>query len=800
MKISTICRGSGKIFIKAIFDKPWKSLSLGISCGNDLSFPGLILPFNGSDTECVAVAPQMLLDQKLTFTSFDATGNIIEVHEETLSANTTKWKSRFNYKLHGADCQAIRDYDVNQFETRLIMPLLEVIPDGDFLILRFLVRMPWRDDTSLKVSVFDDGAAPIPTKMITLGDRKVFDKYSKTECHREMQVSFRVPNRPCGYLFVLQDKNNPEFKSFEFLEAEIRDANMEEFYSTPRINAQGDPDYDELFQKTRAKATDIAEQQRATFEQTPTFSIVVPLFKTPLDLYDQMSASVLAQSYPHWELILVNASPEDAQLAARVEATAASDARVKVITLEENLGISGNTNLGIKQATGDFICFFDHDDLLEPDALFEYALAVNKYDDIDLMYCDEDKLDEKGIYTQPYFKPDFSIDLLRSGNYIVHLLCIRTSLLKQLEPSAKRHDGAQDHDLTLKAAEKARRVHHVAKVLYHWRMSATSTAGNASDKSYATDAGIVAVQEHLDRLGINATVSAGDRPFTYRVKYAVPESHPKVSIIIPSKDYTNVLDTCIQSIVEKSTYDNYEIIVIENNSTESETFTYYEKIQQDHPCVRVEYWPAEFNFSKLMNFGAQKATGEYLLLLNNDTEVITPDWIEEMLGICARPEVGAVGARLYYPDDVVQHAGVLLSGKCAGHVDVGIARHTLGYFALSSTTRNVSAVTAACLMTRKADFEAVGGFTEELTVAYNDVDYCLKLREQGKLIVLSAQTELYHYESLSRGYEEGTAKQIRFLKEQAYMHSRWAEYFVLGDPYMNKNLNQDEPVCWFYHL
>lgn len=543
------------------------------------------------------------------------------------------------------------------------------------------------------------------------------------------------------------------------------------------------------------------KQRKIAFTSAPKFSIIVPLYNTPIPFFNDMAESVKGQSYANWELILVDASPDNQELKARVEHEVARDNRIKSITLAENKGISENTNAGVAAASGDFVSFFDHDDILEPDLLFSYAEAIENNDNVDLLYCDEDKLMPDGKLAQPFFKPDFNIDLLRNNNYICHMLTIRKSLLDTLEPNTKEFDGAQDHNMTLRAVEKARNVHHVAKVLYHWRLSETSTAANADSKPYATIAGIKAVQNHLDRLGLNAKVEQARRPFTYKVTYAAPDSHPLVSIIIPTKDYANILDNCITSIVEKSTYDNYELVIIENNSTENATFEYYDKLQAKYPdIVRLVTWEHEFNFSKLMNFGVARAKGNYLLLLNNDTEVITPNWIETMLGICAREDVGAVGAKLYYPDNTIQHAGLCVTGGVAGHLCQSMPKDNWGYFALNDAQQDFSAVTAACIMTKRSEYEKVGGFTEELQVAFNDVDFCLKLREINDLIVYTPEVELYHYESISRGVENNTDKQIRFHKEVAYMNYRWANYYVEGDPYMNPNFTVGEPGNRYYHL
>ena len=533
----------------------------------------------------------------------------------------------------------------------------------------------------------------------------------------------------------------------------------------------------------------------------PRFSVVVPLFDTPIPFFEEMVSSVVGQSYANWELVLVNASPENAELTAHVDGARERDARVKVVTLESNLGISENTNAGLDAASGDYVCFFDHDDVLERDILFEYAQAVNEAPQTDLLYCDEDKLLPDGTLSQPFFKPDFNLDLLRNNNYICHMLTIRRELLERLPRNTHEYDGAQDHNLTLRAVEQTSAIRHVPRVLYHWRVSETSTAANADSKSYASEAGIRAVHEHLDRMGLAADVSLSRRPLTYRVIYDVPKPHPLVSIVIPTKDHVDVLDRCLRSILERSTYDNYEIVLVENNSSDPATFSYYEEMRERHPeVVRVVTWDAEFNFSKLMNYGRRSARGEYLLLLNNDTEVITPNWIEVLLGLCSREDVGAVGVKLYYPDGTIQHAGVAIVGGVASHLSRNLPRSNWGYFALSDAQQDLSAVTAACVMVSCEDFDSVDGFTEELAVAFNDIDFCLKLRERDKLIVYTPEVELYHYESISRGPENSDEKRIRFHRESSYMNYRWASYYVKGDPYYNVNFSRIYPRSCYYHL
>lgn len=806
VKEAGTCRGSGKIFTKIILPSLLETSTVIVSADADNGYdvPCSLYELDAkkdTDRAFVVVVPMLdVLSCRITLTEMlkDTTiGDSASFHINFVSA---KWESRLNYKLNQQLCREIRDYDkVGIYDTATI-DFLDCIEDGSEAILRIAVHEPYRDDNSISIKCLDSSLKTIPISLIAFGSARETIPFSANKYRREYQYSLRVPNKIRRLVFTIEDANHSSFDSFEVLDGPMF-ADLRLQTANIMRSAQEDAAYRDWFKTHKVDVAALSKQDHIRFSYEPKFSIVVPLYKTPLSFFRNMADSVIEQSYHNWELILVNASPEDGELSELVSQYSRKEPRIHVVSLSENLGISENTNQGIEVATGDFVSFFDHDDLIEPDILFEYVSAINKRADTDLIYCDEDKLMPNGLLAQPFFKPDFNLDLLRGNNYICHMLTIRKSLLDQLEPNTAEYDGAQDHNLTLRAVEKARYVNHVPMPLYHWRMSATSTAADASSKSYATSAGIRAVREHLDRLGIPATVAQSRRPFTYKVIYDVPKDHPLVSIIIPSKDHAEVLDTCIQSILTKSTYDNYEIVIIENNSTDSKTFEYYDTLVREHSnTVRVEHWEHEFNFSKLMNFGAEKAKGDYLLLLNNDTEVITPNWLEIMLGLCARKDVGAVGVRLLYPDNTIQHAGVCIGGDCAGHLSKNLPCDRWGYFAMQDSQQDLSAVTAACLMTKRSSFEAVGGFTEELAVAFNDIDYCLKVRASDELVVYTPEVELYHYESLSRGSENSDAKRMRFHREIAYMNYHWAEYYVKGDPYFNPNFTQSEPAMFNYHL
>ena len=592
-----------------------------------------------------------------------------------------------------------------------------------------------------------------------------------------------------------------------------------------RLKEKSEPEevvYSEWFEKHRISEAVLKEQraQVRRMKDKPLVSILVPTYKTPEAFLRQMVESVQKQSYDNWELCIADATPlgdgnqsngKDTQMdlilsnqttSVRLVLEEFKDVRIKYQHLEENAGIAQNTNCALDMATGDYIGLLDHDDLLEPDALYEVVQAV--IDGADMVYTDEDKvLEDLSEYYAPHFKPDFSVDLLRSNNYITHFTVAKKTLVDEIVLEAgsafrAEFDGAQDYDFILRCSEKAEEIVHIPKVLYHWRMHEGSTAANQESKTYAFDAGARAVQAHLDRVGVKGKVETTENLGFYRVKYAL-KGTPLVSIIIPNKDNTDSLDLCLKSIA-KSTYQNYEVIIVENNSTEEITFQYYEglKHRDDVPQnLQVVTWESGgvFNYSAINNYGAGFAKGEYLLLLNNDIEILTSDWLEEMLSTCQREEVGIVGARLFYPDDTIQHAGIVvgIGGHARGiasNMFVGLRKVKDGYLHKSAIQLNYSAVTAACLMVKRAAFDAVNGLTETLAVAFNDVDFCLKVREKGYLVCYNPYVVAYHYESKSRGEEDSPEKQKRFHGEIDYMREHWNVILRKGDPYYNINLSR----------
>lgn len=646
---------------------------------------------------------------------------------------------------------------------------------------------------------------------------------------------------------------------------------------------QEDYDYNEWYKKVKVTEEELERERKAVFGIRPKFSIVIPVYETPEKFLRKMLNSIAAQTYGDFEVCVADATPYDkytekdasGKLPKEVlKEFSDRDPRFCFTVLEKNLGISDNTNAAINQATGDFIVFADHDDELEPNALYECAKAVNEHPDAVMLYSDEDKIDfEDTYYFEPHFKSDFNPDLLRSVNYVCHLLVLKRELLDAIAETdehgnkvyeRKAYDGAQDHDLILRATEKACQMEriktkgdnsnlsdedkkllkegrfvssnicHIQKSLYHWRSHQASTAQHPEAKLYAFDAGARAVYDHCKRLGL--PVKKVEKGITYGFYHTVYENQqPLISVIIPNKDHTADLDKAIRSLAG-SNYKNLEFIVVENNSDQEETWKYYAEIQKqypaqgyteqtaeeikasgqtelpkedtqksaglsygagnastsirlDHPTVKVVKWKGPFNYSAINNFGVKFSRGEYILFLNNDIELIEPDSIDEMIGYVQREDVGICGARLLYPDEDIQHAGVIMGmGGIAGAAFVRTHDAELSYMHRAKCVQDYSCVTAACLLTKRKLFDEVGGYTEELAVAFNDVDFCMKIRALGKLVVYNPYAKFYHYESKSRGMEDTPEKVQRFNSEIVKFAKRWPECLRYGDPYYNPAL------------
>lgn len=526
----------------------------------------------------------------------------------------------------------------------------------------------------------------------------------------------------------------------------------------------------------------------------PMISIIMPVYDTPEIYLRECIDSVIAQSYPHWELCIADDKSPNELVRKILSEYEQKDNRIHVVYRQENGHISRASNSALAIATGDFVALLDHDDVLTKHALYFMALAINETPDVQILYSDEDKIDESGVRSNPHFKSDWNPDLFYSQNYVSHLGIYRRDLLNHIGGFRTEVEGSQDQDLLLRCLPHVQEKHiiHVPRVLYHWRMLEGSTALASDEKSYTTKAGIKALNDYFKDNGPQGiTIEAGLVANTYRVRWPIPDPAPLVSLLIPTRDKKTITETAVNSIIEKTTYQNYEILILDNGSIEPETLQWFEAIQQKDLRVKVIRYDHPFNYSAINNFGVTCAQGSMIGLINNDIEVISPDWLSEMVSHASRQDIGCVGAKLYYSNDTLQHGGVILGiGGVANHSHKHTNRKSPGYFARLIVPQNLSAVTAACLLVRREVYEQVGGLDEEnLKVAFNDVDFCLKVRDAGYRNLWTPYAELYHHESISRGSEDTPEKKKRFLKENEFMQKKWRK-ILTEDPYYNKNLTK----------
>lgn len=522
----------------------------------------------------------------------------------------------------------------------------------------------------------------------------------------------------------------------------------------------------------------------------PLISVILPVYNPPENYLKAAIDSVRDQVYPYWELCIADDASTDENVITILQEYAEIDEKIKVVFRKENGHISAASNSALELATGEFVAFLDHDDLLTPDALYQVALMLNRHPDADMIYSDEDKIDAHNQFRDPFFKPDWCPDSFLSRMYTCHLGTYRRSLIQEIGGFRIGYEGSQDYDLVLRLTEKTNKIFHIPKILYHWRIHPTSTASNLNNKTYATEAARQALSEALERRsepGIVTPTQGGHWIVRYHIR-----DYSKVTVIIPTRNLGKILNKCLTSIFEKTTYPNYEILLIDNGSNEKETLDIISKWKAKEPDrFRCLVYDIPFNFSKINNYAVSQSEGKYLLFLNNDTEVLTPDWMTAMVEQAQRPSIGAVGALLLYPDNTIQHAGVIVGlGGVAGHSHKYFPAGVPGYFYQLQTVNNYTAVTGACLMCRREVCEEVGGWEEELQIAFNDVDFCLKLVEKGYRNIYLPHVVLYHYESKSRGKEDTPEKKARFAKEITYMQQKW-KHIIERDPCYNPNLTLD---------
>ena len=820
IKRLALCRSQGRLFVLLRFVgedvagiiECEGSRAFAHATTNGASVPSLALP--GAHGRVLAICPSVadyerelavlvlpFLDGSSIDIDFASSGQ--KLGSIRLDSRMAKLESKINYKAKPVLCALIRDAQRGERCGRYEIDAVRYLPADSGAVWRYEVTWSGDSQCTPQLEILDTHMNVIDAT-VHMFESQVDVPQQNGCCVNKTYLSVEMPEDIRDFVAIATDPAGQIQGGFCAMDGRLYNGMVDDSWNRMKDARADDAAYRRWFEQHRAKPGDLACQcaAAAAFAYRPLVSIVVPCYKTDRVYLRELLDSVLAQNYDNWELLLMDASPEWDAVANL--AAAAHDERVRRIELPGNGGIVVNTNVGIQQAMGDYIAFLDHDDILEPDALLHYVAALNKTakdERPQVLFCDEDMFQKTGEWGQPVFKTRLNVDLLYSHNCVTHFLMVEKALIDRIGMSPEDVAGAQDYDLTLRCLAAGARFEHVAHVLYHWRVHPGSTAdGSADSKPYAIEAGRLALQRHFDSLGVHGTVEESETPFVYRMRYSLPEPAPLVSIVIPTKDHVETLDACVMSIARKATYANYEIVLVENNSEDPETFAYYETLparvaaaSDGKGAARVEWWPGEFNYSQIINFGVEHAKGDYLLLLNNDTEVISPGFIEEMMGYLQRPDAGVVGAKLYFADHLVQHAGILVGVRGAlAHANQDFSAKRVGYLARAVRPGNFSAVTGACQMVRRDVFEQVGGYNEEFAVGFNDADFCLRVWEAGYRTIFTPYAELYHYEFTSRGREEANEeKLLRWKREQALFMQRWPEFFLNGDPWLGPNLSDE---------
>lgn len=680
---------------------------------------------------------------------------------------------------------------------------------------KFTVKGWVADVDSADFTIVDSSGKELDLDITLYKRRDVIAAYKETSIHKEcgfiidfgnasksdISLILNAGSKKARYAFNLdkvrkgmyEKKDNQILKGIKYLKRHGLKWTLKKTLNVLQGNRFIGVDYENWLKKHLPDSAALEMQRNTTFDNMPKFSIAVPLYKTPKDFLIELIESVIDQSYSNWELCMCDGSGSDSGLEELLRDYSRKDDRIKYVVSQKQLGISDNTNMALTIATGDFVVLVDHDDLLTEDALYECARAINEDGEVDVIYSDEDKISMDGkTYFAPHFKPDFNIDLLRSMNYITHLFVARKSIMEDVGLFRNEYDGSQDYDIILRCVEVAKKVKHIPRILYHWRSHKDSVAENPESKLYAYESARTAIMDHYRRTGVNASVEYGQSYGLYKTFYALPDQK-LVSVIIPTKDRIKDIKRCIGSIEWKSIYDNYEIIIADNGSKDEKTFMFYRELQEKFPKVKVVSYDGKPNRSSLLNFGASHAKGEYLLFMNDDISIITDEFFEEMLGYAMRNDVGAVGAKLYYEDDIVNHAGVILGiDGLVGNAFIGQSRYDLGYFARAIVPANYSAVSGACFMTSRELFESVGGFSQVSPNMLYDIDYCLRLNSFGKLVVFNPFAEAYTYNTKSRDIVHVSERNEAYLEEIKNFKDRWHGIFESGDPYYNSNLTLDK--------
>lgn len=792
-------RGTGMVFIRVEavgFEEP-VTLSAENTTVEGRKLPVEFYPIERFGDYVVAF-PVFGLPQRIVIRAHDKDGCVVAEAQKIVNPQVAKLHSQINTAIKNPVALYIRNSNRRTRAQSTVVHVTDVIQGThkESIIhgrVSIFSTSPAALKATVALKVLDLHAQSAALSDVTvLSDELMENEEFPGAYSRTIQYSVPVSEKCRSVVLWATSTDSSISDGVLSLEAHVMDAYRSSWHART-LSADRDGRYEEWFlEHHRSSVRDFELQRMRDFKIKPSYSIIVPLYKTPINYFHEMVDSVLNQTYGNFELILVNASPEDKRLAAAVDEVCARDSRIKVKNLAANEGITLNTNEGIKMASGDFVAFFDHDDVIEPDLLYWYTVGINDYPETDLLYCDEDKLEEDH-YVAPHFKPDWNPDLLTGCNYVTHMLTVRKAILDTLELPGKEFDGAQDYNMTFRVSEKARNIYHSRRILYHWRIHPGSTAASSKAKPYTVEAGIRSLQGHLDRMGISGRAKSANLANYYRIDYELREN-PLISIVIPNKDAVDLLERCIDSIVEKSTYANFEILVVENNSTDSATFAFYDKLEKSGRArvINVDT-QGKFNFSKVVNEGFTSAKGDYLLMLNNDTEVISPDWLQALAGPLSREDVGAVGAKLLFPDKTIQHAGVTINRFDPIHIGESLPEDSTDYFNYLNMPQDLSAVTGACLMTTREVFDSVGGLDESYAADFNDIDFCLKVGGRGLRIVYTPFALLTHYESASRDVSESPKRRLLQAVENGRLMQAWPSYWAIGDPCLSPNFMPGSP-------
>lgn len=773
------CRGDGKLYLLYVVrgEKPVRVIARSIS-GHELPSRLVVL----DDSKVVVVLADFAITQTISFV--DGAGNVISSNR--ISAKAIALQSKANGVLRKDLCAQIRNIDRSGLHARSSVSLDRIVPCSDGVILRGIVANS-DSFTFDKVVAFDEHGAKLGESC------PLFDGVASARM-AATPFSVHVPALGKGLCLAAIDDSGHQSGVFVNYKRDEVDR-FEEESRALYLDASGDQRYQLWLSRNRLTELGAAAQRAEEIDGGPSFSIIVPLYKTTLDFFVDMADSVLSQTYPNWELVLVNSTPEDEGLHDLVLDYASKDARIRYIDLEGNLGITGNTNKGIEIAKGDYLCFFDHDDVLEPDILFEYAKAIVQNPSINLLYCDEDKLLPDGTLANPTFKPDFSLDMVRDNNYICHLLTVKRVLLAEIEASGKELDGAQDHAMVLKIAELGGPIHHVPKILYHWRISETSTAGNSDSKPYATIAGVKAVQQHLDRVGLPAKVSnSHGRAFRYTPDYEVPAS-ASCSVVVATRADRSALERFLAGI-QNTGFDNLELVFV---CPEGRGAVVDEVMGSSSLSSRWVEMGSDFNIAAWNNAGAAAACGDVLLFAHDDIRPASPAWVHVLAGFALRSDVGPVGTMTCDSDGVVQQAGYTFVRDSV--VPLSRGRHCTdpGYIFYPLTVRDVAAVSGACLAISRDHFAALGGFNEAYQLDYSDIDLCFKAARSGLKVIYTPEARVYH----AAGNEASLCHESRSHKhyeDKGLLLRTWSEEWSRGDRWFSPHFSSDPQEAELYKL